>query len=72
MTKDNKQGEFSLEEGLARLEAISRVIEGGECSLDDSVNLFEEGSSLYVQCRNKLRALQLRIEKINYEVDSGE
>lgn len=44
MTEPNAQ-ELKFEEALARLEEIVRLLEQGESTLDESLTLFEEGSS---------------------------
>ena len=56
--------ELSFEAALKRLEEIVRRLEGGEASLDESIELYGEGDRLRQQCEARLQAAQARIEKI--------
>ena len=56
--------QLSFEAALKRLEEIVRTLEGGEASLDASIELYEEGERLKQQCEARLQAAQARIEKI--------
>ena len=44
----------SFEDSMARLEAIVAQLEKGECGLDQSLKLFEEGAKLAGQCEELL------------------
>ena len=44
----------SFEEALGRLEEIVGLLERGECGLDQSLKLFEEGAKLAGQCEEML------------------
>ena len=55
---------LSFEAALKRLEEIVRRLEGGEASLDESIELYGEGDRLRQQCEARLQAAQARIEKI--------
>lgn len=61
MTEPNAQ-ELKFEEALARLEEIVRLLEQGESTLDESLNLFEEGVKLARFCSNKLDEAEGKIE----------
>ena len=56
--------ELSFEAALKRLEEIVRKLEGGEASLDESIELYGEGDRLKQQCEARLQAAQARIDKI--------
>lgn len=56
--------ELSFEAALKRLEEIVRRLEGGEASLDESIELYGEGDRLRQQCEARLQAAQAKIEKI--------
>ena len=60
---------LSFEAALKRLEEIVRTLEGGEASLDASIELYEEGERLKQQCEARLQAAQARIEKIQFGRD---
>ncbi len=41
---------LNFEESLQRLDEIVKKLESGECSLEDSFKLFEEGTTLSKEC----------------------
>lgn len=51
----------SFEESMLRLEAIVDQLEKGECGLDQSLKLFEEGTKLAGQCRELLDKAELKV-----------
>ena len=59
---------MSFEEAREGLEAIVQRLEGGEVSLDESIDIYTRGTLLLRHCEAKLRAAQERIDKI---VDGG-
>lgn len=61
--------EPSFEAALAKLETIVRKLEGGEASLEESIDLYEQGVRLKQQCEAKLAHAQARIEKIRVGED---
>lgn len=63
--KDLNLNQLSFEEALAQLENIVRELEGGKIKLDDAVEAYEKATALKKFCEEKLRAAQLKIEKIN-------
>ena len=52
----------SFEESLKRLEQIVGQLEGGECSLDQSLKLFEEGAKLAGQCKELLDQAEQKVK----------
>lgn len=61
--------DMSFEEALAQLENLVRELESGRIKLDDAVTAYERAISLKKLCENKLRAAQLKIEKIEITPD---
>ena len=61
----------SFEEAFNRLEAISRELESGEVSLEDSLKLFEEGMKLVSTCNEKLQAAETAIKKLTRHADGS-
>ena len=55
---------LSYEDALEQLENIVRDLEGGKIKLDDAVAAYEKATALKNFCEEKLRAAQLKIEKI--------
>lgn len=67
--KKGKEGpdsgdEMSFEAALKRLEDVVADLEGGRLSLDESLARFEEGMRLSKLCQQKLKGVELRIEKL--------
>ncbi len=56
--------DLSFEEAITQLETIVRELESGRIKLDDAVNAYEKAIALKQLCENKLKAAQLKIEKI--------
>ena len=63
--KDLDLSKLSFEEALVQLESIVRELEGGKIKLDDAVEAYEKATVLKKFCEEKLKAAQLKIEKIN-------
>ena len=66
----------SFEESMERLEAIVAQLEKGECGLDQSLKLFEEGAKLAGQCgqlldqaEQKVNLLLANDEEVPFEGD---
>jgi exodeoxyribonuclease VII small subunit len=60
--KKTQKGSFEI--SLKRLESIVEALEGGKVSLDEAVNLYEEGIKLSRECAEKLKATELKIRKL--------
>lgn len=58
----------SFEDSMARLEAIVAQLEKGDCSLDQSLKLFEEGAKLAGQCEELLDKAE---QKVNILLADG-
>ena len=56
--------ELSFEDALQRLEQIVQKLESGQAPLEESIALYEEGARLKTHCEDRLKAAQLRVEKI--------
>lgn len=61
--------ELSFEEALTQLETLVRELESGRIKLDDAVTAYEKAVALKKFCKNKLKAAQLKIEKIELTPD---
>ena len=62
---------LTFEESLKQLEEITKKLEGGNISLEESVKLFEQGTRLKAHCETLLKDAQLKVEKI-IETPDGE
>ncbi len=63
--------EWTYEKAITRLEQIVAALEGGKCTLDDSLKLFEEGTRLTAYCQKLLREAEQKIIKLT-DAQSGE
>jgi exodeoxyribonuclease VII small subunit len=57
--------EKTFEESFNRLEKILETLEAEDCSLEDTIALYEEGLTLTKICYDKLNNAELRIKEIN-------
>jgi exodeoxyribonuclease VII small subunit len=61
--------EMSFEEALTKLEAaVAQLEQGDALTLDESLEVFEEGIRLTRLCREKLDTAELRVQQL-VEVD---
>ena len=65
MTKpDPIPADLSVEDALAQLEKIVAELESGQAPLERSIEIYERGAALKAHCEARLKAAQLRVEKI--------
>ncbi len=55
---------MSFETALKELEDLTRRLESGEASLEDSILLYERGAKLKSHCEEKLKSAQMRVDQI--------
>ena len=63
--------DLSFEDALQRLEQIVSRLESGQAPLEESIALYEEGARLKAHCEDRLKAAQLRVEKIVVGADGA-
>ncbi|MBQ8683958.1 MAG: exodeoxyribonuclease VII small subunit [Clostridia bacterium] len=63
--------EWTFEKAMGRLEQIVAALEGGRCTLDESLKLFEEGTKLTAYCSKLLKEAEQKIVKLT-AVEAGE
>ena len=56
--------DIKFEEALAELEEQLRLLESGELSLEDSLEVYKYGVELSKVCSSKLEAVKQEVEKI--------
>lgn len=61
----------SFEQSMSRLEEIVKQLERGECDLDQSLKLFEEGAKLADNCNSMLNQAEQKVMLLLNE-QSGE
>ena len=64
MVKDDKAKDLSFEDAFTELEAIVRQLEEGRGKLDDAIGAYERGVFLKDHCEAKLKAAQMKVEKV--------
>lgn len=64
MMKNTDLENITFEDALQKLETIVRDLESGNIKLDDAVEAYEKAMALKKFCEEKLKAAQLKIEKI--------
>lgn len=55
---------MTFEKAITRLEQIVGILEGGQCTLDESLKLFEEGTKLTAYCSQSLKKAEQKIVKL--------
>lgn len=63
--------DLSFEDALSRLETIVSRLESGSAPLEESISLYEEGARLKAHCEQRLKAAQLRVDKIVVGADGS-
>ena len=64
-------GKDTFEKDMLRLNEIVEKLEGGECTLDESMQLFEEGIKLSKACNERLESAKQKIVTLS-EKENGE
>jgi exodeoxyribonuclease VII small subunit len=70
MENDDVEG-LSFEEALTKLEQIVGRLERGDCTLEESLKLFEQGSRLRTLCLARLDAAAEQIRVLAGENDDA-
>lgn len=65
MAQKKTKSENTFEDSFTRLEKILEQLESDECTLEDTIKLYEEGLGLTKVCYDKLNNAELRIKEIN-------
>lgn len=56
---------LTFEEALSQLEDLVSALEQGQKTLEEAVETYEKGVALKAFCMEKLKAAQVRIEKVS-------
>ena len=54
----------SYAEMTTRLEEITKILENGDCSLEESIKLYDEGKKLSAACTELLEKAKQKIEVV--------
>ncbi len=60
----------NFEQALSELESLVEKLEGGELSLEESLNAFERGMSLSKGCQEALETAEQRVELVTGSMES--
>ena len=71
MSDEKPISEMSFEEALAELEDVVRSLEDGKVPLERSIDLYERGEALRKHCDERLKAAEMRVEKIVAQGDKA-
>ena len=63
--------ELTFEKAMERLEEISDILSDNKVSIDQSLELYAEGTKLIKFCSEKLKDVTLKIEEIDSEINGG-
>ncbi|MBO6047729.1 MAG: exodeoxyribonuclease VII small subunit [Erysipelotrichaceae bacterium] len=55
---------LTYEQAMKRLDEIIKILENNDASLDDSINLYQEGLELVKYCDTKLKSIEEKVVKI--------
>ena len=72
MSKNTEKKELSLEQAMARIEQILQILDSGQGTLDESLALFEEGTTRVRFCNEKLQQAKLRVKEVMAKNESNE
>jgi exodeoxyribonuclease VII small subunit len=56
---------MNFEESIKQLEEIAKKLESGNCTLDESIELYEKALALTKECSKVLENAKLKITNIN-------
>lgn len=55
------ENKLNFEESLSALENVVEKLESGECTLEESIALFEKGMKNITECRDALKTAEKKI-----------
>lgn len=56
---------MTFEESLSTLENIAKKLESGDCTLEESIKLYEEAMTLSKKCTDLLSIAKIKISEIS-------
>lgn len=63
--------EMSFEEAMAELKAVVDTLDGGEATLEESIQLYTRGADLKKRCEAKLREAEEKVAVITQDADGN-
>ena len=65
-----KIDKYNFEESFRNLESLVEILEKGESTLDEAIQMFEEGMELAKICTDKLNQAEVRLKKL-VKIENG-
>jgi exodeoxyribonuclease VII small subunit len=65
-----KIDKYNFEESFRKLESLVEILEKGESTLDEAIQMFEEGMELAKICTDKLNQAEVRLKKL-VKIENG-
>lgn len=59
----------TFEASMERLDEIVKALESGDVSLEESIKLFEEGTTLAAKCDTLLNQAEMKVTKLSMGMD---
>lgn len=66
-----KIDKYNFEESFRKLESLVEILEKGESTLDEAIQMFEEGMELAKICTDKLNQAEVRLKKL-VKIENGD
>lgn len=66
------ENKIDFEKSLEALEQIVTKLESGDCSLEESITLFEQGVKYTGECRNALKQAKERLKELSISQNGEE
>lgn len=63
---------MTFEESLTRLDEIVKKMDSTDLSLEDSLDLYKEGTLLIAECKKALNEAELTIEKLSQKENKND
>lgn len=63
--------ERNYEQKLQRLEEVVEILRIGKMDLQELVKLYEEGLSLYRECKEELDGMEMKLEQLSDATERG-
>lgn len=64
MSTENKET-FNIDEALSRLEEINKKLSEKDIALNESIELYKEGTLLAAKCQEQLQGIEKELKIIN-------
>ena len=64
MSTENKET-FNIDEALSRLEEINKKLSEKDIALNESIELYKEGTLLAVKCQEQLHGIEKELKILN-------